>query len=191
MRSNLMLNKILLAALLVLCILCSFVILGISFSIIKADALFAAVDKLQTGVLSVIFWTLVGLAILAGSVWAALVFLFSNGEEGIGHTKKASVMVQEAENGSLYVSLPAVDSMVRRYSRDLEGIRSLSTHVSEEEEGGVSLKLKITVTETASIPSITAALQNGLRSHVEELSGLKVKNVDVLVADKKTPVSVS
>lgn len=91
-----------------------------------------------------------------------------------------SIHLSTSDYGSTYVSLAAIDAMAQRHCRNVQKVKECMTNVTSC-ENGVRIAIKLVLSNEANIPEITASLQKSLKEYVEELSGVAVADVSILI----------
>ena len=92
----------------------------------------------------------------------------------------SSILINSGEFGALHITVAALDAMVQRYCHANSKIRECYSAIMPTATG-VSIKLRVSVVNDVNLPEFTQALQSGLKEQLEELSGLKVLDIDVLI----------
>lgn len=86
----------------------------------------------------------------------------------------------ETELGQVHVRLDAVESLVKRAARQVRGVRDVRAKVSAG-EGGISVRLKATVTPDTNIPEAAREIQQSLRTYVKNVVGVGVSGTEILI----------
>lgn len=89
---------------------------------------------------------------------------------------------RQGEIGDIRISLDTVESIASRAAKRLRGIRELQAKAIPV-ESGTAIRLKVTVDGEASIPQLTDELQKNVKHDVEQIAGIHVDKVTVLVTD--------
>jgi len=95
-------------------------------------------------------------------------------------SKRGRSIVQFHENGELRIALVAVENMVLRISRQVKGIRETTTRVDYTDQG-LLIYVKAKVLPDNQVPQLVSELQNKVKEYVEEMTGILVVEVKVLV----------
>lgn len=95
-------------------------------------------------------------------------------------TAPTSIHLVTSDYGSTYVSLAAIDAMAQRHCRSISKVKDCMTNITPH-ENGVKIAIKLVLSNEANIPEITASLQKSLKAYVEELSGVNVADVSILI----------
>ena len=111
-------------------------------------------------------------------VWTIRVFLLAFKHEP--RHDRGSVAVQNTENGSVRVSVQAMDALVRQAIGSSEGVVDIKSRIINHEDS-ISVKIEMTLSGDAHIPNVTMLLQRNIKSFIEEFSGIAVRDVSVLV----------
>ncbi|MEX2356539.1 MAG: alkaline shock response membrane anchor protein AmaP [Thermaerobacterales bacterium] len=121
-------------------------------------------------------WTIgiVGLAFFVASI-RLLYFVFRF--RSMGET-----LVHETQLGEVQISLRAVENLVVRAGRQVEGVKELRARVDAGKQG-IRVHLRGTVSQDVSIPEISDRLQNVIRRHVRNVVGVEVEEIRVHIED--------
>ncbi len=84
------------------------------------------------------------------------------------------------EKWELRISFEAIDSMVLTASKQVKGIRDVNTRISSTEQG-LTINIRIQTIPGLPIQEIMSELQEKVREYVEEMSGITVAEVKILV----------
>lgn len=126
--------------------------------------------RITVGVLS-------GLMILLSA--RMLVFVFHRRESRASDT----ALIQNTETGGAFITINALNEMVKRYVQSQQSVRSCKTAVKCGETGGVIISVRLALQPNVPIVPLTASLQSELKTHVETLTGIPVKEVGILIED--------
>lgn len=93
------------------------------------------------------------------------------------------------EFGYIRISLETLESIASRAARGVKGIRDLTARVqfSSDSPSTVGIGLKITVDGETPIQILSEELQRTVKEQVEEIAGVEVSQVSVLVKDTVQP----
>ncbi|MCL2817470.1 MAG: alkaline shock response membrane anchor protein AmaP [Clostridiales bacterium] len=89
-------------------------------------------------------------------------------------------------NGSIKVSLAAIDSVVKKVALQISGIKDVKT-VIRSETAGVTVMLDVVLFPDCVIPETLALLQREVKAQLEFLVGLQVYQVKMAVANIAGP----
>ncbi|HEX6988324.1 MAG TPA: alkaline shock response membrane anchor protein AmaP [Bacillota bacterium] len=120
----------------------------------------------------------------ATGILAALFFAFSVRLLRIVLRRRGpgQALVRDTELGRVAIALAAVENLVNRVGRQVEGVRDLSARV-EPGDQGVRLHIRAAVAESTPVPDLTARLQQVVQQQVLQVVGVEVERVTVTVAD--------
>ncbi len=117
------------------------------------------------------------LAVVAALLLIALI-LFSL---GLRKSKKAgNAVMKGSEYGEVAISITAIENMVLRVVQQTKGIKDVSRAVSYTQDGLI-IKVRIRVMPDVAIPGISSELQSKAKEYVEEITGITVHEVKVMV----------
>jgi len=89
---------------------------------------------------------------------------------------------QRTELGDIRVSLETVENLALKAAVRVRGVKDLRARVRVL-DSGLDIQLRSVIDGESSIPHITEELQQGVKSYVEEVTGLPVSAVTVYIAN--------
>lgn len=95
--------------------------------------------------------------------------------------RKVRAVVRRTEEGTLSITLTTLQDIAIRSAKTVEGVKDTACEVIAV-EGGVRICFKVDPTNEAVLPEMGKQLQTRVKEQVEMLSGIAVKEVNVLVA---------
>ena len=103
-----------------------------------------------------------------------------------------STMIMSGDNGTAYMTITAIDSLVQRHCRANAKVRECESVVvpAGESASGISIKLKLSVAPDTVIPELSANLQQSLKEYIETLCGVSVNAIDILIVPTQPPKSI-
>jgi uncharacterized alkaline shock family protein YloU len=93
-------------------------------------------------------------------------------------------VVQSGPVGDVHISLEAMEDIVVRLARQLRGIREVRPRIRVTPQG-VTIFVQAVLQPDAPIPQVTGELQERVRQQMEEMVGIQVGEVRVLVDSNK------
>lgn len=97
-------------------------------------------------------------------------------------SQPTSIVVNKALSGDVSISISAIKVIIMKAVRKVEGIREVEPTVSNG-PAGVKVHLHVAINPDHPVPETTESIQNVVRKHLEEIGGLSVAEVKVLVDD--------
>ncbi len=94
--------------------------------------------------------------------------------------RPAQAVVQETAMGQVRVSVDALENMVRRVTAQIKGVRDIKPRVACLPEG-ISVFLHVTMAPETNIPGTSDEIQQKVGAYIEEIAGIKVQAVKILV----------
>lgn len=91
-----------------------------------------------------------------------------------------NAILKGSEFGEVAISIEAIDNMVLRVVQQTQGIKDVSRQVSFTQDGLV-ISVKIRVMPDVAMPGVTSELQSKIKEYVEEITGITVHEVKVMV----------
>lgn len=100
-----------------------------------------------------------------------------------------STLLLSNDNGTAYITIAAIDSLVQRHCCANGKIRECESLVApaQEPNTGVCIKLRLSVTPETVIPELTASLQQSLKEYIQGVCGVSVNSVDILILPMQQP----
>ncbi|MDD5016940.1 MAG: alkaline shock response membrane anchor protein AmaP [Eubacteriales bacterium] len=114
--------------------------------------------------------------ILVAVIVLSILLMFS----GIKKRKPKSALINQTGNGTISISLSAIEEMATRHIAANEAVRSVKAFVSVK-DSKVNISAKLAVAEGTQIPDILLTLQTSLKENIELLSGIEVNKILLLV----------
>ncbi len=119
------------------------------------------------------------LAVGSGLLLIALILLIL----GLRPAKEPrNAVLKDSEYGEVSISITAVENMVLRVVQQIQGIKDVSRKVSVSPDGLI-VKITISVMPDVSLPGVIDDLQAKTKEYLEEITGISVQEVKVLVAN--------
>lgn len=94
--------------------------------------------------------------------------------------KPPDTVLQYTELGEVRINIQAIENMVMRVIQQNSGIKESSRRVMQSPEGLV-VSVRVKVMPDLELPALTAELQQKVRDYIENITGIKVTAVRVLV----------
>ncbi len=113
----------------------------------------------------------------AGLLLVAIILLILGFRRSKG---PANAVLKGSEYGEVAISITAIDNMVLRTVQQTEGIKDVSRQVSFTQDGLI-ISVKINVMPDVAMPNLTSELQSRIKEYVEEITGITVHEVKVIV----------
>ena len=124
-------------------------------------------------------------ALLIGAVillLIALVFI----SLGLRSSKKVgNAVLKGSEFGEVLISISAVENMISRVVQQKEGLKDIGRKVSFVNEG-LLVKVRVQVLPDVAIPGLVTELQQQIKEYLEEMTGVAVHEVKVMVENVAT-----
>ncbi len=117
-------------------------------------------------------FTLLAFVVFVLALWVFLLNLIKS--------NNVKTITRPGEIGEYRISFEALENLVLQATRNIKGVRDTKTRLSLETEGLV-IYLKITSFPDMKIPELVEELQRAVKNYVEDISGVDVVEVKVLV----------
>ena len=113
------------------------------------------------------------------------------------------VLQEDSEKGAVQIADEVVAIIAGIAATEVDGVAAMAGDIQKElvsklgmkvlskgvriafEDGGIRVDLSIILEYGCSIPEVTAAVQDRVKSSIETMTGLKVSDVNIRVADVK------
>ncbi len=89
-------------------------------------------------------------------------------------------VLHETELGDVRISLEAIENLVRKVARQVQGVRDVKGHVHMT-PSGIHVVLRTTITPDMSIPNVSSEVQASVKSYVRNVVGVEVAEISVHV----------
>jgi uncharacterized alkaline shock family protein YloU len=90
------------------------------------------------------------------------------------------LMIQDNTYGRVDISVPALEDLIRRASRQIREIREIKPLVHYERDS-IAVDLRLNVSPDANLPLISQEVQEVVQNYLEEKAGIHVRQVQVLI----------
>lgn len=94
--------------------------------------------------------------------------------------------IKDGELGNICISLNAIENLILKITRDFEKVKDVKVNLRKKEDG-ISIKLKLVVTNDVVIPDLTAELQKTVKDYVESTTGINVEQININVDNVFNP----
>lgn len=132
---------------------------------------------------------IVGIAAIGLLVIAILTLISSFKFE----TKPISISVQKTLVGEVTITVAAIKVIILKAIKKIEGIKEVKTSVSSNAQGLI-VNLHIMIDPELSVPETTKKIQDIVKQYLEEIGGLPVAEIRIMVDDfgtsNKQPAAV-
>ncbi len=90
------------------------------------------------------------------------------------------IVVRNGENGSVFLTVAALEEMVLKFVRSDARVREARCEVAVAQDS-VGLRIRANFVADANIPETTKDIQEALKAHVESLTGVAVREIQIIV----------
>lgn len=118
----------------------------------------------------------------------ALVLMFF----GTGKVQPKTARVAVFENGSILITVHAIEELVQKYVREFHDVNGLVTRVASF-DSYIEIYIEISTMPESNIPDLTRTLKEGLTENIQQHTGITVNktNVKVMEIDDKMKTRVN
>jgi uncharacterized alkaline shock family protein YloU len=120
-----------------------------------------------------------GVVALIALIWALKLLALAFKTEP--RQDRSSVSVQHTDNGSVRVSVAAMDTLVKQAIGRDEGVVDIKTAIINHEDS-ISVNIDMTLASDVHIPNVTMMMQRTIKNFIEEFSGIAVRDVSIMVS---------
>lgn len=120
---------------------------------------------------------------VVGGVLLLMVLRLTFTGKGKKEIQPTATLIKATELGASYITLSAIDSMVQKHCRGNNRIRNTISSVLSVREGGILIRVRLSLMPDTDIPELTLALQQSLKEYIEKLAGITVREIHILVED--------
>lgn len=92
-----------------------------------------------------------------------------------------TVMIKVTNSGKVQMTLTAVDTLVQKAARTVEGVRDVKSRINVSETQEAIIDLQVMLVPDAVVPSVCENVQNTVKEYVQTHAGLPVQDVAVCV----------
>jgi len=110
---------------------------------------------------------------------ASLRFLYL----GLRRRYTGGTLVYPGAAGEVRVALYAVESLVRKVSAGVAGVRDVKANVAKTQEGKLRVQVWVTASGDANIPELSNQLYRVVSGHVKDVVGVTVEDMRVYVVN--------
>jgi uncharacterized alkaline shock family protein YloU len=89
---------------------------------------------------------------------------------------------QRTDYGDIRISMETVENLSLKAAKRTRGVKDLKARVRVS-PAGLEITIRVIVDGESPIPQLTEELQSGVKSHIEEITGIPVAVVTVFVAN--------
>ncbi len=93
----------------------------------------------------------------------------------------SAVQVDTTPDGKIGITLEAVNEMVVRTAKGVENIKEVTASISANKDNSVTIRMSVWLRAEVSISTTVSALQTAVKEYVEQIAGLRVSEVRVMV----------
>mgnify|MGYP001027265208 FL=1 len=181
-------DKLLLVVVLLLVIALAALCIGIAMSFVTADMAAHVTGIVTNGMTeNRLIMGGIGLVLLILAFRLFIAMGNRKQEQPAAAPRATSALILSGDNGSAFITLAAVDSMVQRHCRANPKVKECESSVTAIENTAVAIALKLVVSNETVLPEFTKALQDSLKEYIEMYCGITVRDVDVLIVSTPAP----
>lgn len=117
-------------------------------------------------------------------IFLALVLLILSWKTSSNGSGDDGIVVQEGLLGQVTMTVPAIELLIMKSVRQIEGVKDIRPQISKD-KSGLTVKLNMMINPELNVPEVTAATQKIVKEQLENVGGLQVNAVKVRVDDFK------
>jgi uncharacterized alkaline shock family protein YloU len=127
---------------------------------------------------STVLWTTIGLLVIIG---LRLLFVSVRTKS----VTKTKAVVHEYKLGQVHITLPAIESLVKKAAYRVDGVKEVKPIIVSAPEG-IDIVIKATVSPDISIPELSKQLQQDVKEYIFQITGISTQNVKVMIENIAT-----
>lgn len=93
----------------------------------------------------------------------------------------ATAVIARTEFGTSTITLAAINDMISRHCAANEKVRKQDSVISVKDDK-LMINLRLTLAEDTNVPETTAALRESLTAYIEELTGIKIGEISMMIS---------
>lgn len=133
-------------------------------------ALSTPTNRIIVGLVAIVFFVI------------ALLSLISSVKVGKSVIKPDSITVQSTLVGQVSITISALKVIIMKAIKKVDGVKEVKSSVINGSQGLI-VELHIMIDPELSVPETTKSIQNIVKKYIEEIGGLPVEEVKILVDD--------
>lgn len=142
--------------------------MGLAFSIWPFEQIDFYIDFLYGN----LYGALIALFVLLISLWLL--------SKSFKPKETEKLITGSTAHGDYMVSFTALESMVLRASKNIEGIKELEPQIIFR-DGNLSILIKAVVVSDYEIPEVSQQVQESVKNYIEEMAGVTVSAVKIFI----------
>ena len=174
-------DKLLLILLALVLVALGVLLICMALGVVAPQGCVNALAVLYSGFWSALILGVVGALILILTFRVLIAFLRKPQQP-----REQNALVSAGEFGSTYISYAAIDAMVQRHCKGNAKIKECQSSIMPADDG-VTIALKLMVQNDVAVPQLTEDLMQSLKVYVEQLSGITVKDIRMVVQSAPVP----
>lgn len=157
-----------------LVLIISLILLIFGFGLFENEV-YAAIDLLYSSLKA----QLIYIGILLIFILLSLYFLLQHR----GSKESTETINQKNELGETRVTITAMENIAAKVLQRIPGVKDWKIRLRSSEVDGHQFYIKVIADGEHSIPQLTEQIQNEVKQKVEEISGIPIHSVSVLISD--------
>lgn len=101
-----------------------------------------------------------------------------------------SVLIKTTDNGSILISLSALDTMVQRSVRACPAVREVDSRLEASDQQSVCVRLRVNFAPDAVLPEVSSQIQRDVKDYIQSHAGVPVSEVQIFVEAVGAPQPV-
>lgn len=102
--------------------------------------------------------------------------------------KNNALMTATTNEGAIYINIDTISALAKKAVKKIDGVKEQNVKTSATKEG-VVISVKVSLNPEVVIPEVSASIQQSVKSDIETLCGILVKNVMIQVDNSLAPQS--
>lgn len=174
-------DRFLFSLLLIFTLLFALGMLAYAYHLVPMELVVAWIGVLYDGWVNALILTVVALALI---VIVLRLLMAGKKAPALQHT-----LIRASELGMSHITLSALDSMVQRHVRANARIRDCTSTIMPNKDG-VVVTLRLSLMAETNVLELTSELQKSLKTYIETLTGIIIREVNILTESMSSGASV-
>lgn len=107
---------------------------------------------------------------------------------GVKKPEETAVLLMNTADGSVSVTLAAIEELAQRYLNEIYGIYTQKIMLHTVCDRQIRMRLYISVKPEVEMPQITSNITEGIKTYIEKYSGISANTVDIRILPIRQPM---
>lgn len=152
---------------------------GIVFAAFNTTVL-AAISAFLAAVFGSVAYKIIILIVCVIVIFLCIRILFVRQRRNENKQVNPGVPVRSTEDGTTYITLTAIEGIVLKFVQANTKVREVKTTIVPIQDS-ISIGLKMSLSANTNVPEITAQIQSSLKEHVQNMTGITVREIQIII----------